>query len=272
MAVTEKIELMGTPYYDGAMPDVLTLTELPTASELDYVSAEDFNGTMLDDILPGCIEEDIDPKRLLDLDYYWVLRALRIMNYGPYIDVSRIFCPDCNQITDGQFQCDVRTIEAKPLPEDIDKRLRISKDEFIGFDKDIDLKLLTIQDVLNYNKDKQFRDALDRLDGAFARMCYSIKAIGGIPADPVSARHTIKSEMGPADYRILKEITGELTDFGLRRSGHCQCPACKSNNARFFAFVDDEFFRPSLENLRRWRRDTAGGQGGNGDGAAPKGV
>ena len=43
MAISEKIELLGKGLYDD-IPDQLTLKNIPTASELDYVGAEDFDG------------------------------------------------------------------------------------------------------------------------------------------------------------------------------------------------------------------------------------
>ena len=254
--MTEQVSLMGAGLYDG-IPDTITISELPTASELDYVAADDFHEVMLTKILPKCIEEDFDPKKLFEFDYYWVLRCLRIMNYGPYVEVGRIFCANCNEYTDGPFQCDVTAVESKPVPPNVRDMLHISRNEFMNFQKDVDLKLLTIQDVLNSRKDKQFQDALGNHDSSFARLCYEITAIGGIPADPVSTRTTIKSELSPADYRILQAVSRELLDFGLRSGGKVRhtCTNCGSDDGRFFVFVDEQFFRPSLDSLREWRKN-----------------
>ena len=52
--ISEKIELLGKGLYTD-IPDELTLTSIPTASELDYVGREDFEATMLDVILPQAI-------------------------------------------------------------------------------------------------------------------------------------------------------------------------------------------------------------------------
>ena len=82
MAISEKVELLGGDYYkDSGIPKVLTLTSIPTASELEYVSAEDFDETMISTILPKAVEEDVDFNKLLEVDYQWVLRCLRIINY-----------------------------------------------------------------------------------------------------------------------------------------------------------------------------------------------
>ena len=47
MAISEKIRLLGAGLYTD-IPDELTLNALPTVSELDMVSSEDFDMTMLD--------------------------------------------------------------------------------------------------------------------------------------------------------------------------------------------------------------------------------
>ena len=61
MAISESIELLGKGLYKGTgIPDVLTLQALPTISELEYISSEDFDDTMIDKILPQVVKEKID--------------------------------------------------------------------------------------------------------------------------------------------------------------------------------------------------------------------
>lgn len=58
MAISESIELLGKGLYKGTgIPDVLTLQALPTISELEYISSEDFDDTMIDKILPQAVKE-----------------------------------------------------------------------------------------------------------------------------------------------------------------------------------------------------------------------
>ena len=72
-SITEKIELLGKGLYsDSKIPDKLTLKSIPTASELEYVGAEDFDKVMLEKIFPQAIEEKIDFEKLFE-----ILRALR---------------------------------------------------------------------------------------------------------------------------------------------------------------------------------------------------
>ena len=132
MAISERIELLGKGLYtDVGIPDILTLKSIPTASELDYVGGEDFIATMLDNIFPKAIEEKCDFRKLLEIDFQWICRALRILNYGPYITTNAIFCGDCGEVSRGDYQVDLRSVEVKPLPAGFDNNIKISKDEFI---------------------------------------------------------------------------------------------------------------------------------------------
>ena len=68
MSISEKIQLLGKGLYQN-IPDELTISNIPTASELDYVGSEDFDTTMLDKILPQAVEENINFRDLLEIDY-----------------------------------------------------------------------------------------------------------------------------------------------------------------------------------------------------------
>lgn len=260
MAISEKIELLGKGLY-GNIPDVLTLSSIPTASELDYVGSEEFDKTMLDKILPKAIEEDIDFYKLLEIDYYWICRCLRILNYGPYFTTNAIFCGDCGKISYGEYSVDVRTVDVKQIPEGFKNDVVISRDEFIDFNQDIHLKLLTIADKLNLDKDKAFQDSKGNTNTDLARICYSVTSIGTeTNLSPIDIRWRVINNISAADYRILNDCVQDLTDYGLRSGGHCGCPKCNGNNASFLAMVDDKFFRPTLGDLRNWKRDRNSGR------------
>ena len=252
MAISEKIQLLGKDVYKG-IPNELTLTAIPTASELDYVGAEDFDEVMLTKILPKCIEEDIDPKDLLEIDYLWVLRCLRFINYGPYTKVGLIVCQDCREISRGEYKVNLETVDVKPLPEGFVNSITISKDEFIDFNKDITFQLPTIREVQNARKDQQFKDAFGNTNEAFARLCYMIKSIGGLPCSPIDVRMELQKNLSSADYLILKGRATELEDYGLRAYGSIVCPKCGSHEAVFRIFINESFFRPDLESLREWK-------------------
>lgn len=256
MAISEKIELLGKGLYGEDIPSILTLKSIPTASELDYVGGEDFQATMLDVIFPKAIEEQIPFRQLLEIDFQWICRCLRILNYGPYITTNAIYCPDCDQISRGEYQVDLRTVDVKTLPAGFTNNIVVSKNEFIHFDGDITLKLLTIQEAMNAAKDTLFVDSNGDTNIALARLCYMIKSIkGNSRISPADAKFTLQNKLSDADYKVLKTVSTELTDFGLRAGGSTGCPKCHSRDAAYVALVDDRFFRPTLGDLRAWKAD-----------------
>ena len=254
MAISEKIELLGKGLYTD-IPDVLTLSSIPTASELDYVGSEDFDKTMLDSILPKAVAEDIDFRKLLEIDYYWICRCLRILNYGPYFTTNTIYCTNCGEVSQGEFQVNLNTIACKPLPENFVNDIIIYKDEFIDFDDDIHIKLPTIQQVLNSTKDKLFGAENGPRNSELARICYMISSIrDNTNLTPMDIKLIVQRELSAADYAVLKTRVSELTDYGLRAGGSTQCPKCHKEGA-FIALVNDLFFRPTLGDLRQWKLD-----------------
>lgn len=253
--ISEKIELLGKDVYTD-IPSEITLTSIPTASELDYVGSEDFKTVMLEKILPEAVTEKINFKNLLDIDFDWICRCLRILNYGPYYTTNAIFCNKCGKTTYGETKVDLRTIDCKPLPEGFKNEIVISKDEFLDFGGDIKIKLLTIQEAMNAEKDKAFIDSKGRLNRDLARLCYMITSIKGKDKlTPVEKKLIIQKNLSSADYIILKNMYTELTDYGMRAGGSTTCPKCGNREAAFIALVDDRFLRPTLGDLREWRND-----------------
>ena len=252
--ISEKVALIGQGLYTD-IPNELTLTSMPTASELDYVGSEDFDATMLDKILPNCVDEKVDFHKLLMIDYQWVCRCLRILNYGPYYTTNAIFCDKCHSTSQGEFRVSLNTIECKPLPAGFVNDIVIKADEFLDFNKDIHISLLTVQETLNLEKDKAFQSPeTGMINRNLARLCYSIKAIGDEKGlTPIQVKLIIQDKMSPADYTLLKDMYHERTDYGLRAGGVAQCPKCGTKTANFLALMDDRFFRPTVGDLREWK-------------------
>lgn len=260
MAISETVELLGKGLYD-TIPDVLTLTSIPTASELEAVGNEDFDRTMVETILPQAVKEDVNFYDLLEIDFYWLCRCLRILNYGPYHTTNAIFCDKCGQRSFGEYIVDLSTIECKPLPEGFKNDIVVSKDEFIEYDGDIHFKLLTLQEALNSKKDRAFQTKDGVIDRNLSRLCYMISDINGnTTLTPPEKKIIIQKDMISADYIILSDTVREIGDYGLRAGGFTQCPKCSNPNAGFIALVDDRFFRPSLGALRRWKNDRSSGK------------
>ena len=146
MAVSEKIELLGKNIYTD-IPAQLTLKSFPTVTELDYVSSEDFEKTMLDDIFPQCIEEKIKPRKLLEIDFQWICRCLRILNYGPYFTTNAIYCSHCGSHY-GEYRVNLETIGCTPLPDGFVNDIIIKKEEFLDFDGTMQIEKLELTDEI----------------------------------------------------------------------------------------------------------------------------
>lgn len=254
-AISEKIELLGKGMYAN-IPNELTLKSIPTASELEYVGAEDFDKTMIESILPQAVEEDINFYDLLELDYRWICRCLRIVNYGPYYTTQNIYCKECGTVSSGEYQVNLNTIACIPFPDGFVNDIKISRDEFIDFDGDVTLKLPTIRDILAAYKDKAFARKNGEVNRELARMCYMITSIGTQSAlTPVDKKIIIQNNFSAADYRLLVSAINEVTNYGLRAGGTTICPSCGSKDAGFIALSDDRFFRPSVGDLKQWKSD-----------------
>ena len=257
--LSEKVRLLGKGMYTD-IPDELTLKAIPTLAELDYVGSEDFDSNMLKNILPVAVEEKIDFGNLLEIDYQWVCRCLRMLNFGPYHTTNSIFCSDCNKTSYGDYQVDLRTIECKPLPDKFKNDIILPKNSLLDYEGDIKLRLPTIKQMLAAYKDKAFNTADGRTNRELARICYMIYEVGGetMPS-PLDVKFKIEKELSAADYVMLKELVDEANNYGLRAGGRCICPKCGSTNAAYVALVDDRFFRCTVDNLRRWRDDKRAG-------------
>ena len=253
--MTEKIELLCKGLYKG-IPDVLTLKNLPTVSELEQVGAEDFDKTMIESILPQAVEENINFYDLYEMDYQWICRCLRILNYGPYYTTDRIMCPDCGKISWGEYVVNLNTIECKPLPEDFKNPVVIKKEQFIDQKHDVEITLPTIKQILNAYDDKAFQNKAGEPNRELAKICYTVRSIcGKTGVTPLEVKMLIQNNFTAADYILLKNTVYDATNYGLRAGGVAQCPKCQSNNATFIAFADDRFFRPTVGDLLAWKAD-----------------
>lgn len=258
--ISEKIELLGKGLYKN-IPDQLTLKAIPTLSELDYVGSEDFDETMISKILPAAVEEKIDFNQILEIDYQWICRCLRLLNFGPYHTTNSIFCTSCGKTSYGEYQVDLRTIECKPLPEGFTNDIVIPKDSFLDFNGEIRLRLPTIRQMLECYKDKAFQTSDGRVNRELARICYMVYAAkGNVGMAPIEVKLMIESEFSAADYTMLKSYVTDLTNYGLRAGGSTVCPKCGHTEAAFIALVDDRFFRCTVDNLRKWRDDRNSGK------------
>lgn len=274
MAISESIELLGKGLYKGTgIPDVLTLQALPTISELEYISSEDFDDTMIDKILPQAVKEKIDFNQLLEIDYQWVLRCLRILNYGPYHTTNAVYCDRCHERSFGEYRVNLTAVECKPLPEGFVNDILISKDEFLDYKYDVRIALPTIRQVLNSYKDKAFQGSNGRPNRELARVCYTVREMNGQKGlSPIEVRMILEKDFSSSDYMILKDMVSDLLDYGIRAGGTTTCPKCGNPEATFFALMDDRYFRPTLGDLRAWKIDRSARANENAAGSKTKNV
>lgn len=253
--LSEKVVLIAQDAY-STIPNELNVNAVPTATELEYVGAEDFDKAMVHDVLPKVVDDSqgMDFSELYDFDYDWLCRCLRLKSYGPYFTTNRIFCPDCNDVHRGEYQVDLRSVPITPMPKWFVNDLTVDADEFIDCKDRISFKLLTVKDKMHIDQDAMF----DRSDGtknlSLARLCYQIKSIGNQKdMTPLDVRQYITKKMSAADYEILKDCVAKLTNFGMHVMGYTACPVCGSKNAYYIALQQDKFFRPSVGDIKQYK-------------------
>lgn len=253
--LSETVVLLGQGMYQ-TIPDKIKINALPTSSELEYVGSEDFDSTMVKSILPKIVEdsEGMDFNELLEIDYEWICRCIRMKTYGPYFTVNRIYCPECNKSHEGQYKVDLRCVGINALPKNFVNRMVISHDEFIDVKDDIVVQLMTIRDHLAMENDKLFMRANGTRNITLARICYMIKQIGNNEhMTPVDVRTYILKNFSAADYEILKSLVGECDNYGLQITGQVTCPVCGSKDGYFIALRQDKFFRPTVGDIREFK-------------------
>lgn len=258
----ERVVLLGKGLYK-TIPDEITIGAIPTASELEYTSAEDFDSTMINKIFPKVVEGGSKMKfsELLNIDYDWICRCLRFKSYGPYFTTNRIFCSECDRISRGDYQVDLRTVGILPLPNGFINKIKIDRDEFIDCKEDITFHLPTIQEVISLSKDSLFKREDGTDNTTLGRICYQITSIGSqTNMTPVDVKTYIQNNFSAADYEILKQEIADKSNYGLQITGTVTCPSCGSTDARYIAFQNDKFFRPTVGDIRSWKSAIRSGE------------
>ena len=250
--LSESVVLLGQGMY-STVPDEIKINALPTASELEYVGSEDLDSVMVRSILPQVVDggKDMDFSELLEVDYEWVCRCLRMKSYGPFVTTTRIYCPDCNKSHQGRYTVDLRNVGINPIPEGFVNNITVSHEEFIDFKDDIVMQLLTVKDHMAMVQDKLFQRSNGSRNVTLSRLCYMIKQIGNKKnLTPIDVRTVLLKQMSSADYEILKDVVAQHDNYGLQITGQVSCPVCGSKDAYFIALQQDKFFRPSVGDIR----------------------
>ena len=255
--LSESVQLLaGEGFYKTIPTGIVKINAVPTASELEYVSSEDFDSTMVRSILPQVVENgsDIDFTELLVIDYDWLCRCLRMKSYGPFFTTDRIICPDCNKVHRGGYKVDLRNVGINVLPDNFVNSMTVSSDEFIDVKDDFVVKLLTVKDLLAMLKDNAFNRSNGKKSLTLERICYMTKQIGtNQNLTPLDVRSYIRKNVSSADYEILKSCVNDVDNYGLHAMGSVKCPVCGSIEAYFVAMQQDKFFRPAVGDVREFK-------------------
>lgn len=246
MSISERVELLAE--YTNT-PKVLTVSAISTNLELELVSNEDYDATMLDTILPKVVKESVDFHSLLEIDYQWLCRCIRFLSYGPEVTVRSIICDDCGKYHKGEYKADLRVVSCAPLPNNFHNTFTIHPQEFL----DTDIGYVTFH-LPTVDEGIQIRTACDQYlnNPVLSKMCVMIDSIGDsrLTEDPKENMDLIFHKFNSADYQILVSLVTQMSDFGLRSYGDIQCPVCRSSHARFFALPNDLYF------TRPWELDS----------------
>lgn len=237
MGISERVELLST-YTD--IPHVLTLSAMSTELELELVSNEDYNATMLDIIFPKLVQGDINFRHLLEIDYQWLCRCLRILSYGSEVTIRSIICDECGSTSQGEYKIDIRLVECKPLPQGFVNNFIIQPESFL--DESIGYVSFHLPTVDEYTK---ITDSLREFDSnpMFSRICHVIDSIGNVRFDsPEAVKLFIQDNISAADYQVLCSTVMRMSDYGLKSYGDIVCPKCKKPGAKFLALADDIYF------------------------------
>lgn len=234
MPITERVQLLGN--YQS-IPKVLTISSLDTSKDMSLVGEEDYDSMLLFRVIPELVQEKVDLSELLEIDFRWLCRCIRILSYGSIHTTNSIFCNDCGKTSYGDYKVNLNTVICKPLPSLFDNQIILHKDEFIELTDIIIMKLPTIAQVLDAVADKRFDHR------SIAEFCYSVLSINNkVMTDPAEVLQYLSQYVSVADYWIMKELYFHLSDYGLRSGGRTQCPHCNKNTGVFVALPDDRFF------------------------------
>lgn len=224
MLISEKLRLLGS-YQD--IPQTLTISAMTTELELMLVSSEDYYQSMIDDIFPNIISEKFNYLNLLEVDFQWICRCLRILSYGPETTITAITCPDCGQVSYGEYKINFNSVGCSEIPN----RLRSGRDVIYIGDNEFWYHLLTMKEVISLSDQPDVHKLVSMICG------YSHYI-----DDDIETKLYWVNKLSCAEYVILSSKLKEVSNLGLCDRGNVQCPKCFSKNSVFILPKDDKFF------------------------------
>lgn len=239
------------------IPEVITISSYTTGMEQLRLSSEAFHNVMIKDILPKVIEPKIPVEELYEVDYYLILRRLRLATWGPAFTVGSYYCRDCRDDTGApgvlyrekrQVRLDkVKVIEPEKGNE-VPLSFEVKADDLLFSDFDITFGMNKCKHLLEIER-REFPDHLK----ALLPMAYSIRKVTGHDFIDIKEVLQFLESIPPADFKLLHEQYVESFSYGLSSKGDLVCPHC-GGRAWFFAPINDYYFRPTREDLQEWKR------------------
>lgn len=239
------------------IPKVITISTYTTEMEQLRLSSDNFHQAMIESILPKVIEPEIPVGELYEIDYYLILRHLRLMTWGPFFTVGTYYCKECRDESGskGKLYREKRTVrldeiqmilpdEGKAIPTTHD----IKRDQFIFTDADIHMTMNRCRDILLIEKTKVSESRKTLLP-----MAVSIRTVTGVDFVDVTEAVDWLANLPAVDFEIINQEYNQAFGYGLSTRGDLECPVC-GGKGWFFAPINDYYFRPDRENIQEWAK------------------
>lgn len=245
-------------YSDVGIPKTVTLSSYSTGMEQLRLSSDNLNTVMIKDILPQVIDPKIDVRKLLEPDFYLLLRHLRILTWGPFHTVGSFYCKDCpnengtkGKIHKSKRQIDLGTIGVLCPENEADLRTTytISRDEFVFLDADVTIHMNRCADITLVANTKVKTDG----DKALLPIAASIMSVTGEEFVEIHEALEWLKSLAPVDSQIIKDAYGEQFNIGLQNRVEFDCPVC-GGKAWSYVPINDNYFRPTKEDIKEWKR------------------
>lgn len=243
--------------YEGAIPQTVTISSYTTAHEQLRLSSDNLTKVMIESILPDCIDPKINIKELYEPDYLLLLRHLRMVTWGPFYSPGHYVCPDCvnENGTKGRVESWKGMINLADMaiarPDNAKELIttkKIKRDKFIFLDSDVEIHLNKCKDLLLIENTK--------VPESQRKLLPLAAAIGSVEkTDFIAIEEVVEWLAGlmPADFEILSDEYTQTFKFGLSSRGTLTCPKC-GGAAWCYVPVNDNYFRPTRENLTEWKQ------------------
>ena len=138
-------------------------------------------------------------------------------------------------------------------PEDLVTTWKISKDEFVFLDADVTIHMNRCADLTLINSTKVKNDA----DRALIPIAASIQSVTGEEFVEIHEALEWLKSLAPVDSQIIRDAYAEHFNVGLQNRAEFECPTC-GGAAWSYVPINDNYFRPTKEDIREWKRLLAG--------------